>query len=91
MLGACSLAALLVRGARRRPRTELFGCAAGVGSLMIWIAVLNRHGPGQYCVTSHGGSHCEDFWNPWPWAVVGFILIAVAIVGGSGLGFPKQR
>ena len=74
--GACG--ALLVM--RRRTGPELSGVLAGLGLPLLYVAFLNRSGPGLICTTSAGGSHCTEQWSPWGWAVIGVLLLASGVL-----------
>jgi hypothetical protein len=52
------------------------GLMSGAGLLPVFIAYLNRHGPGEYCETTATEQHCTSEWSPWPWLVVGVVLVA---------------
>jgi len=52
------------------------GLMSGVGLLLVLIAYLNRHGPGEYCQTTATEQHCTSEWSPWPWLIVGVVLVA---------------
>jgi len=52
------------------------GLMSGVGLLLVLIAYLNRHGPGEYCQTTATEQHCTTQWSPWPWLIVGVVLVA---------------
>jgi len=58
---------------RRGGATGLLGVVAGLGVPLLYVAFLNRQGPGTVCTASHGGQSCGDQWNPWPFLVVGLI------------------
>jgi hypothetical protein len=60
------------------------GVVSGAGFVLLAIAYLNRHGPGEYCETSATEQHCSSEWSPWPWLVVGVLL-----VGGGVLLFHR--
>jgi hypothetical protein len=57
------------------------GLLAGLSVTPLYLAWLNRHGPGTVC-KSYGrdGSSCEDQWSPWPFLAVALVLLAVAVV-----------
>jgi hypothetical protein len=73
LVGAMLLAALALRlgGANR----SAIGSGAGVGLPLLWVAWLNRGGPGQVCTTTGSGGSCDDEWSPWPWLAVGLLMI----------------
>jgi hypothetical protein len=56
------------------------GLVSGAGVLLLTIAYLNRHGPGEYCETSATETHCTSEWSPWPWLVVGVLLGAAGVL-----------
>ena len=56
------------------------GLSPGSVSLPLYVAYLNREGPGNVCsAIAHGGHSCLQAWNPWPWAAAGTSLVAVGI------------
>lgn len=54
------------------------GTVAGVGVILLYVAWLNRDGPGDVCVTTGTGGECTSEWSPWPWIGAGVLLIAAA-------------
>jgi hypothetical protein len=62
---------------------------SGFGVPLLYVAYLNRGGPGWVCTTTANSQECEDLGNPWPWLVAG----AVLIVGGIALllGLNRRR
>ena len=46
---------------------------------VLYVAYLNRAGPGTICTTVAGGQECHDEWSPWPWLAVGVILFVVGV------------
>jgi len=66
-----------------RPRLarSAFGLLAGVGLVSMYVAYVQRRGPGTVCYqTATGGSGCDEYLNPWPWLVVGVVLVCVGVV-----------
>ena len=59
---------------------EVNGLVSGAGVLLLTIAYLNRHGPGDYCETSATEQSCTSEWSPWPWLVVGVLLVAGGVL-----------
>jgi len=67
------LFALLRWGGNRKSSA---GLISGVGLPLIYIAFLNRDGPGDICTPyGSGGQQCTQEWSPWPWLVVGLGLV----------------
>jgi uncharacterized membrane protein len=67
----------------RRPGSvdaAMTGLMCGVGALLLCVAFLNRHGPGDYCETSATEQTCSTQWSPWPWLVVGVLLVAGGVL-----------
>lgn len=72
--------------ARRPPaRAGLPGVVSGVGIPLLYVAYLNRSGPGTVCTTTTGlggqpvGQSCVDESSPWPWLAVAAILLALGV------------
>ena len=56
------------------------GLISGLGIPLLYVAYLNRAGPGTICVTiAGGGQDCTDEWSPWPWLAAAVILLALGI------------
>jgi hypothetical protein len=83
-LGVLVLFALIVVGAllvaQRRLHRSAFGFLAGVGTLLLYVAWLNRSGPGFTCWRSATASGCVEHLNPLPWLFVGGLLVIGGIV-----------
>lgn len=65
---------LLRHGADRAVAGAL---VAGEGLPLLYLAWLNRQGPGTICRTSDGNLACGDQISPWPWLVAGLVLAAI--------------
>lgn len=74
--GGALVAALV---SRHGTRAAWAGAVSGVGAPSLYIAYLNRDGPGDVCTTDHFDTSCGDEWNPWPWLGCGLALIVVGI------------
>ncbi len=64
----------------------LTGIAAGAAAPVLWVAWLNRGGPGTVCSGTAASSSCTDEWTPWP-----FLLVAVLMVVAGVVGFLRLR
>ncbi|GLW35329.1 hypothetical protein [Actinoplanes regularis] len=82
---AVALTALL---AMARPSTPtLSGLLSGAGLPFLFMAYLNRSGPGTSCTETSTGQECTELYNPWfP------LTIAVALMaGGVAIYLVLQR
>jgi membrane protease YdiL (CAAX protease family) len=84
LAAAASLAALPLLG----PDRGLAGLVSGLGVPLLYVAWLNRGGPGEVCRTTTDGFSCADAWSPWPWALAGLVLVGVglAVFAAAGRG-----
>ena len=72
------LFALLRWGGNRKSSA---GLISGIGFPLIYIAFLNRGGPGDICRPyGQGGQQCTQEWSPWPWLVVGLGLVILGVM-----------
>jgi hypothetical protein len=61
---------------KRRADRELLGLVSGLALPLLYVAYLNRDGPGTVCTTGRDGSQsCNDEWSSWPWLAVGVLLL----------------
>lgn len=69
------------------------GLLAGIGVPCLWIAFMNRNGPGNVCTRSAGGQSCVHEWNPWVWLAIGlaFVLSGIAVGVMMHLGSKTRR
>ena len=67
---------------RLRPdaRGSAFGLLAGAGILLLYVAWLQRDGPGTTCWHTATASGCDQHLNPLPWLVAGAVLVAAGFV-----------
>jgi hypothetical protein len=73
---------LAVIGARTpslRNRSVL-AIPAGVGTAVLYLAWINRDGPGNVCETTGTTTTCTDQVSPWPFVVVAAVLFAVSVI-----------
>jgi len=63
---ALALAVTLGRWGRGG-KASMLGTLAGASALPLYVAFLDRQGPGEVCrASSDGGSDCVDQMSPWP-------------------------
>ncbi|MET7686271.1 hypothetical protein [Streptomyces sp. NPDC005423] len=66
---------------RRGARAGLPGLLSGAGLPLMYVAYLNREGPGNVCTNSGtGGQSCVEEWNPWFWLAGGVALLVAGAV-----------
>lgn len=77
---------------KRANRRGGVGLISGAGIPILYIAYLNRNGPGDICTPfGLGGQQCTQEYSWWPFVLVGTILIALGVVmflrirSGSGM------
>ena len=56
------------------------GVLAGIGLVSLYVAWLQRHGPGTTCSYTPTEVSCQESLNPWPWLVVGVVLVVIGVV-----------
>jgi hypothetical protein len=81
LVPAAVVAAVMIR--RPAARRYGYGALVGVGLLLLFVAWLNRDGPGTTCWTHGTSMGCGEHSNPLPW-----LLLGVAFVVG---GFAAHR
>jgi hypothetical protein len=61
---------------RRHPaRRPMAGLLSGAGLPLLYIAFLNRGGPGLVCAESAGVNRCDEHGGPWPWLTAGVLFL----------------
>jgi hypothetical protein len=76
LMAAAAIALLAWRGGRT---VTAVGVIAGLGLVPLYVAYLNRGGPGSVCSASTAGQACTDEWSPWPWLAAGTVLIVLGV------------
>jgi hypothetical protein len=56
------------------------GFLVGLSTAPLYIAWLNRGGPGLVCTTTPDSMSCADQWSPWPFVAVGLLFAATGLV-----------
>jgi hypothetical protein len=64
----------------------LTGIVAGGAAPVLYVAWLNRDGPGSHCTVTATSSSCIDEWTPWP-----FLVVAVGMVVAGVVAFVRLR
>jgi len=83
-LGPLALVPAIIAAAAmaRNPsvRRPALGLLAGAGFLSLFVAYVQREGPGTTCWHTATASGCDQHLNPIPWLVVGLALVIGAAV-----------
>ena len=62
-------------------RRSAFGLLSGAGVLFVYVAWIQRAGPGTTCWQTASASGCDQHLNPLPWAIAGVMLFVGGIIG----------
>ena len=72
--------AATVLALRRGPGRPAAGLLAGLALPLLWVAWLNRFGPGEHCTSDAQSTECVQMWSPWPFVAAGALLVALAVL-----------
>jgi hypothetical protein len=61
-------------------RRSAFGLLSGAGALLLYVAWVQRDGPGTTCWHTATASGCDQHLNPLPWLIAGIALIVAGVV-----------
>ena len=76
---AVTIVATFFLGRRFDAGAGVAGLVSGFGLPLLYVAFLNRSGPGMICTTTSTGTSCSDQWSPWPWLLIGSALVVVGL------------
>lgn len=83
-LGVLLLAPVAVVGglmaSRPTIRRSAFGLLSGAGVLLLYVAWVQRAGPGTTCWQTGTASGCDQHLNPLPWLLLGIAMFIGGIV-----------
>lgn len=85
---ALLLAALL--GFRQRHRASASGLLTGAGLPLLFVAYVQRDGPGTTCYRTANSVGCDQHLNPVPWLIIGAVLVLTGLLTQTLQG-PKHR
>jgi Na+-transporting methylmalonyl-CoA/oxaloacetate decarboxylase beta subunit len=63
----------------RRPASGAIGALAGSGCVALYVALINRAGPGASCVYGATTIACDEQLDPVPWLIAGLALIVISV------------
>lgn len=78
LAGAGLLTVLLVKSSRA-PHAGVAGAISGASIPLLYVAWLNRLGPGTVCRPIPGGQQCDEQWNPLPFLAIGVVLALLGV------------
>lgn len=55
------------------------GLLLGASLVPLWVAFVNRSGPGTVCESTATSSTCAEQYSPWPFLVVGLLLACAGV------------
>lgn len=61
-------------------RRSWFGLMTGVGLPLLYVAFLHRRGPGTICWQTTRAAGCDQYLSPWPWLILGVLLVVLGLV-----------
>ena len=77
---ALTAGATVLLASRRGSHVGLPGALSGPALPLLWIAYLNRGGPGTVCTGTPENGSCTDEWNPWLFLGPGVLLLVAGLV-----------
>lgn len=77
LLAAALALAVLGLALRRVDKRMSPAILIGGATAPLYVAWLNRSGPGEVCESVDGGVRCLEQWSPWPLVAVALVLVIV--------------
>ena len=56
------------------------GLLTGAAVPVVYVAWLNRDGPGEVCTHTATSTSCDNEWSPWPFLVAAVVLVVAGIL-----------
>jgi hypothetical protein len=81
------IAVILLANYGPSPRAAT-GLLSGAGIPLLYVAYLNRSGPGEVCKSAGGGFSCTSEWNPLLVLIPAVLLI---VAGGVAFSLARRR
>jgi hypothetical protein len=69
-----------------RIRGSAFGLLTGAGAVCLFVAWVQRRGPGTVCRQKDLSSGCDQYLDPRPWLAIGLLLVVAGLVGHTRRG-----
>jgi MYXO-CTERM domain-containing protein len=80
LLSVPALGLVLLLGLRCGFDRRAWTALAGAAWLPLWLAWLDRSGPGDVCTGSTEAMSCSTTGDPWPWLGAGVLMVVAALV-----------
>jgi hypothetical protein len=80
----------LLRWAQARTIAAV-GVISGPGLVLMYVAYLNRAGPGNVCSATATSQTCVTEMSPWPWLIAGIAVLAIGVTVFAQLRRPANR
>jgi hypothetical protein len=61
-------------------RRSVAGVLTGAGLPLLWVAYVQRQGPGTTCWHQASAAGCDQHLNPLPWLIVGIMFVIAGLV-----------
>jgi hypothetical protein len=65
-------------------RRSWFGLLSGVGATLLYVAYVQRRGPGTTCWHTARAAGCDEYLNPWPWLLAGAAFVVIGLIAQVG-------
>jgi hypothetical protein len=78
-LPALLLGAIVATAGDKRRRSA-FGLLTGAGLPLLFVAYLQRQGPGTTCWHTALAAGCDQHLSPLPWLIVGITLVLAGLI-----------
>jgi hypothetical protein len=75
---------------RPGPRASTSGLLTGAGLPLLFVAYVQRAGPGTTCYRTATSAGCDQYLNPVPWLVTGAALVLAGLLLHAFRG-PRHR
>jgi hypothetical protein len=79
LIGLPVIVIAVLMGRHPRLRPAWLGALVGFGALLLYVAYLQREGPGVTCWEKGTAAGCDEHLDPRPWLVAGIIFVAAGL------------
>lgn len=79
LLAAGVVLAAVALSRRAARNASAIAVVCGVGAVPLYLAWLNRGGPGNVCHVEQASEICIQEWSPWPFLAVGIVIVVAGL------------